>query len=66
MILVNAANGNQGKLLIPKLLAANKSVHACVQSRASAEHLRAPGVQDVLVGDISEPAMMTEAVRGVS
>jgi uncharacterized protein YbjT (DUF2867 family) len=65
MILVTAANGNQGKLLVPKLLAANQSVRACVQSQASAEHLRALGVQDVVVGDISEPDVMAKAVRGV-
>jgi uncharacterized protein YbjT (DUF2867 family) len=64
MILVTAANGNQGKLLIPKLLAANQSVRACVQSQASAKHLRALGVQDVVVGDISEPDVMAKAVRG--
>jgi uncharacterized protein YbjT (DUF2867 family) len=65
MILVTAAHGNQGKLLIPKLLAADQHVRACVQSQASAEYLRALGVQDVLVGDISEPAVLAKAVRGV-
>jgi len=65
MILVTAANGNQGKLLVPKLLAANQPVRACVQSETSAEHLRALGVKEVLVGDISEQALMAEAVRGV-
>lgn len=65
MILVTAANGNQGKLLIPKLLAAGQSVRACVQSEASAEHLHALGVPDVLMGDISEQAALAKAVRGV-
>ena len=60
MILVIAANGNQGKLLVPKL-----PVRACVQSQASAERLRALGVQEVVVGDISQPDVMAEAVRGV-
>jgi uncharacterized protein YbjT (DUF2867 family) len=64
MILITAANGNQGKLLIPKLLATKQPVRACVQSQASAEHLLAMGVQDVVVGDISEPAVMAKAVRG--
>jgi uncharacterized protein YbjT (DUF2867 family) len=39
MILVTAANGNQGKLLVPKLLAADQLVRACVRTQASAEHL---------------------------
>jgi uncharacterized protein YbjT (DUF2867 family) len=65
MILVTAAHGNQGKLLIPKLLAAGQPVRACVQSEQSASALRALGVGDVVVGDISEPATMAHAVRGV-
>jgi uncharacterized protein YbjT (DUF2867 family) len=65
MILVTAAFGNQGQLLIPKLVAAGQQVRACVQSDGSATALRALGVEDVVVGDISEPATMTRAVRGV-
>jgi uncharacterized protein YbjT (DUF2867 family) len=65
MILVTAAYGNQGRLLIPKLLATGHPVRACVQSETSAESLRALGVHDVVVGDISEPAIMTRAVRGI-
>src|ERR1700689_3621912 len=64
VILVTAGFGNQGRLLDPKLLAAGQPVRACVQSTASAESLRALGVHDVVVGDISEPATMTRAVRG--
>ena len=65
MILVNAANGNQGKLLIPKLLGANMAVRACVRSEASAKLLKVTGVKEVLVGDISDPAVMARAVDGV-
>lgn len=65
MILVTAANGNQGRLLIPKLLAAKQPVRACVQSAASAAYLRGLGVQEVVIGDLSDPAVMAEAVRGV-
>jgi uncharacterized protein YbjT (DUF2867 family) len=65
MILVTAATGNQGGLLIPKLLAARQPVRACVRSEASAERLRALGVQDVVVGDVSDPAVAAAAVRGV-
>ena len=65
MILVTAGFGNQGKLLVPKLLAAGQQVRACVQTQSSAESLRALGVQDVVVGDISEPVTMQRAVQGV-
>jgi uncharacterized protein YbjT (DUF2867 family) len=65
MILVTAAHGNQGKLLVPKLLAAGQQVRACVRSQASAGLLRDLGVQDVVVGDISEPAVLARAIRGV-
>ena len=65
MILVTAANGNQGKLLVPKLLAADQLVRACVRTRASAEHLRGLGVHEIVVGDISEPTILARAIRGV-
>jgi uncharacterized protein YbjT (DUF2867 family) len=65
MILVMAANGNQGKLLIPKLLAAGATVRACVQTEESAKTLREAGVADVLVGDISDPSTMALAMDGV-
>jgi uncharacterized protein YbjT (DUF2867 family) len=65
MILVTAANGNQGKLLVPKLLAADQLVRACVRTQASAEHLRGLGVHEIVVGDISEPAILARAIRGV-
>ncbi len=65
MILVTAAHGNQGKLLIPKLLAAGYAVRACVQSQASAERLRALGVQELVVGDLSDAKVMAQAIEGV-
>ncbi len=65
MILVTSANGNQGKRLIPKLLAAGHSVRASVQSEASAARLRTLGVQDVVVGDLADSAVIARAVEGV-
>jgi uncharacterized protein YbjT (DUF2867 family) len=65
LILVTAANGNQGRLLMPKLLAAGLPVRACVQSEASAARLRALGAAEVLAGDIAEPDLMARAVSGV-
>ncbi|GAA3213700.1 SDR family oxidoreductase [Dactylosporangium siamense] len=63
MIVVTAANGNQGRLLIPKLIEAKLPVRACVQSAASADRLRALGVPDVVVGDVSDPAVAARAMR---
>jgi len=65
MILVTAANGNQGRLLIPKLLAMGATARACVRSEASAAALRAAGVADVVVGDIADPQVMAQAMHGV-
>lgn len=65
MILVTAAHGNQGKLLVPKLLAAGQLVRACVRTQASAEYLRGLGVHEIVAGDISEPAVLARAMRGV-
>ena len=65
MILVTAANGNQGKLLVSRLLAAGLAVRANVRSAASGDALRAAGVSDVVVGDLAEPDVLARAVRGV-
>jgi uncharacterized protein YbjT (DUF2867 family) len=65
MILVTAANGNQGKLLIPRLLAAGAKVRACVRSAQSGEALRAAGVADVVVGDLADPQCLAAAMAEV-
>lgn len=65
MILVTSANGNQGKRLVPKLLAAGHPVRACVQGEASARSFYEQGVQEVLVGDLADPGFIAEAVKGV-
>jgi uncharacterized protein YbjT (DUF2867 family) len=64
MILVTAANGNQGKRLIPQLVAAGVPVRACVRTQASADALRKAGVAEVVVGDITQPDVMGRAMRG--
>jgi uncharacterized protein YbjT (DUF2867 family) len=66
LILVTAAHGNQGKLLIPRLLAAGQAVRACVRSDESARALRAAGVTDVVVGDMSRPDLLARAMDGVA
>jgi len=65
MYLVTAANGNQGKLLLPKLAALGLPVRACVQSEASAAQVRALGAAEVVVGDISRPEVIARAIHGV-
>ncbi len=65
MILVTAAAGNQGRLLVPKLLRAGVDVRACVLSQESAQRLRQFGATDVIVGDICDPAVAAAAVDQV-
>lgn len=65
MILLNAANGQQGKQLLPKLVAAGLPVRAFVRSEASAKEVRAAGAAEVVTGDIADPATIARAVRGV-
>ncbi len=65
MILVMAANGNQGRLLVPKLLAAGAVVRACVRSETSRAALNAAGVADVVVGDMCDDDVLARAMAGV-
>ncbi len=65
MILVTAAHGNQGKLLVPRLLAAGTDLRACVRSESSAHALRDAGVTDIVIGDITDPDVLARAMRGV-
>jgi uncharacterized protein YbjT (DUF2867 family) len=65
LLLVTAAHGNQGKVLIPRLLAAGADLRACVRSDESARTLRAAGVTDLVVGDLSDPDILAQAMNGV-
>lgn len=65
MILVNAANGQQGRLLVPKLVAAGLAVRALARTERSAAELRTAGVAEVIVGEISDPDVIARAIRGV-
>lgn len=65
MILVTSANGNQGKRLIPKLLAAGHQVRACVRGEASAAELKSLGVAEVMVGDLADASFIARAVAGI-
>ncbi len=63
--MVTGANGNQGRLLVPRLLAAGHPVRASVRSEASAAALRAIAVTEVVVGDLADPDVLAKAVAGV-
>ncbi len=64
-LLITAAHGNQGRLLVPKVLKAGIPMRACVRTEASAAALRAAGVGDVVVGDISDRDTLRRAISGV-
>ena len=62
MILITAANGNQGKLLVPKLLTASLRIRACVPSESCAAALRKSGVISARYSShdfISNPNVLT-------
>jgi uncharacterized protein YbjT (DUF2867 family) len=52
-------------VLIPRLRAAGLPIRASVQSESSAATLRAAGIDDVVVGDLADPEILSRAVRGV-
>jgi uncharacterized protein YbjT (DUF2867 family) len=51
--------------LIPRLVAAGVGLRACVRSDESARAVRAAGVPDVIVGDMSDPDVLARAMQGV-
>jgi uncharacterized protein YbjT (DUF2867 family) len=53
-ILVTAAGGNQGKILIPKAAKAGFTVRAMRRSK-DADELLAIGASEVVIGDASNP-----------
>lgn len=65
MILVTSANGNQGRLLIPKLLAAGHTVRALVRSDTSAQRLHQLGVHETVVADLADTAAIRHAMAGI-
>ena len=64
MILVTAAFGNQGKLLIPKLHRAGKKVRA-MRASGDLAALKALGATEAIHGDASDPATLARAMEGV-
>jgi len=64
-ILVTAAGGNQGKILIPKLARAGFTVRAMRFSKGT-DDLLALGASEVVTGDASNPSDVERAMEGVS
>lgn len=65
LILVTAAAGNQGRHLVPRLVAAGHDVRAVVATEASAETVRAWGVADAVAADLSERAAVDAVMADV-
>jgi uncharacterized protein YbjT (DUF2867 family) len=64
-ILVTAAGGNQGKILIPRLATTGFMVRAMRFSK-DADELLALGASDVVIGDASNQNDVEQAMEGVS
>jgi NAD(P)H dehydrogenase (quinone) len=65
MILVTAAFGHQGKLLVPKLAAAGYIVRAARMTAGKDEELKRLGASEVFVGDLSDVDTYRRALDGV-
>jgi dihydroflavonol-4-reductase len=63
-VLVTGATGFVGKALVPALVAAGHDVRCLVRPTSKSEALTALGVE-LVVGNVTEPASLTEAARGV-
>ncbi|HET6736321.1 SDR family oxidoreductase [Mycobacterium sp.] len=64
MILVTAAFGHQGKLLLPKLAAAGLKIRAARGTPGREDELLKLGASEVFVGDISDPDVYCQALEG--
>ena len=65
MILVTAAMGNQGRHLVPRLVAAGHEVRAVVTSDDSAAALRRMGVAQVVTADLADERSWAPLVDGI-
>jgi len=65
MILVTAALGNQGRLLIPKLAASGLPVRAWARSAASAARLERLGATETVAADLMSRDAIDRAMQGV-
>lgn len=64
-ILVMAAGGNQGRLLLPRLRDAGWKVRAFRETPGREEELLALGASEVISGDATDKAVLVKALEGV-
>ena len=64
MILVTSATGKTARHIIASLIAQGRTVRALVHSDKSRDRV-APGVRDILVGDMLDPASVARAMEGI-
>jgi uncharacterized protein YbjT (DUF2867 family) len=65
MILVTAAHGNQGRLLLPKLAAAGFKVRGLRKTKGGEAELLKLGGTEVIIGDLTDRAVLDRAMKGV-
>lgn len=66
MILVTGAAGKTGRAVVGELLSREAAVRALVRREAQAVEMRQMGVGEVVVGDMCDASLVTEAARGVT
>jgi len=64
-MLVMAAAGNQGRVLLPRLREAGIAVRAVRATTAGHEELKMLGADEVVIGDATDRGFLREAVAGV-
>ena len=64
MVLVTAANGRVGRLVIEELVRDGYEIRA-LDINPAAESLKELGVKDVMVGDASDPKFLRRAMEGI-
>ena len=65
MILVTAAHGNQGRVLIPMLHRAGHKVRALRSTPGRDKELRRLGADEVIVGDAADRSVLRRALDGI-
>lgn len=63
-VLVTGASGRTGRRLVEALLARGVRLRALVRRPQAGEELRALGVAEVALGDLTDPAAMSKAMVG--
>ena len=64
-ILVMAAHGNQGRVLLPHLREAGFEIRAVRSTRGRDDEMKVLGATEILIGDAADRGFLREAVAGV-